>query len=348
MKVLITHELFPPDIIGGGERLTYKIAKELINRGFQVKVLTSGDPKIRWYENIETIRLPINRYLMNFSYPFIKKHSKDVDLIHTSSGNMCFPSYLAAKSNKKPICCYIHHIFGRYWVYVRGQILGRVFQIAEKIFLTRDYDAVIFQNYQSMKIGLELGIKKERIFMIHPGIDWKEYDMDVEKKRQVLFVGSLSMDRSLAKIKGLNCFIEAARLIPGVDFLVVGDVKNMQEKNIPKNVIFIGSKGKEELKRIYNESLVFCKPSITEGFSLTLLEAMASGCAIVSTIDIGQKGKIVKPENPLELADAIKHYLDNPVLAKKDGMENKKLAKKFTWKRFIDDLIKIYEYITSR
>jgi glycosyltransferase involved in cell wall biosynthesis len=347
MKILITHELFPPDVVGGGETLTYKIAKELINRGFQVKVLTSGNPRIRFYENIETIRVPVNRYLMNLSYPLIKRCSKYVDIIHTSSGNMCFPSYLAAKDNKKPICCYIHHIFGRNWVYVRGFLLGKIFQAAERYFLTRDYDAVIFQNDLSMNIGLEMGINKEKVFMVHPGIDWEEFDLDIQKKKQVLFVGSLSMDQSLAKIKGLDYFIEAARFIPDVKFLVVGGVKKMKI-DAPKNVIFMKAKGKDELRRIYNESLVFCKPSLAEGFGLSLLEAMASGCAIVSTIDIGQKGKIIRPQDVSSLVEAIKYYIEKPDVARKDGVENKKRVKKFTWKRFIDDLIKIYEYITSK
>jgi glycosyltransferase involved in cell wall biosynthesis len=347
MKILITHELFPPDVVGGGETLTYKITKELINRGFQVKVLTSGNPRIRFYENIETIRVPVNRYLMNLSYPLIKRCSKDVDIIHASSGNMCFPSYLAAKDNKKPICCYIHHIFGRNWVYVRGFLLGKIFQAAERYFLTRDYDAVIFQNDLSMNIGLEMGIKKEKIFMVHPGIDWKYFDMNIEKKKQVLFVGSIHMNESLAKIKGLDYFIEAARFIPDVKFLVIGEMKKVK-RDVPENVVFMKAKGMDDLKKIYNESLVFCKPSLAEGFGLTILEAMASGCAIVSTIDIGQKGKLIKPKDVSSLVDAIKYYIDNPNLAKKDGMKNKKIAKKFTWKRFIDDLIKIYEYITSK
>jgi glycosyltransferase involved in cell wall biosynthesis len=75
---------------------------------------------------------------------------------------------------------------------------------------------------------------------------------------------------------------------------------------------------------------------------------MASGCAIVSTIDIGQKGKIIRPQDVPSLVEAIKYYIEKPDVARKDGVENKKRVKKFTWKRFIDDLIKIYEYITSK
>ncbi|MBU5689130.1 MAG: glycosyltransferase family 4 protein [Candidatus Aenigmarchaeota archaeon] len=347
MKILITHELFPPDVVGGGETLTYKIAKELIERGFQVKVLTSGDPKIKYYENIETIRIPINRYLMNLSYPIIKKYAKVSDLIQTSSGNMCFPSFLAARSTKKPICCYIHHIFGYNWVYVRGPILGKVFQIAENFFLTRDYDAVIFQNDLSLNIGKSLGIKS-KTFIVHPGIDAENYYLNIERKNQVLFVGSLSMDKGLVKIKGLDVFLEAAKMLPNVKFLIAGGSDYLEKIKLPKNVVFLKAKNKQELIKLYNESLICCKTSLAEGFGLSLLEAMAGGCAIVSTIDIGQKGILVKPRDVLALTKAIKYYIENPEKARKDGEENRKIAKKFTWKKYIDDLIKIYEYITSK
>ncbi len=348
MKILITHELFPPEIVGGGETLTYKIAKELIDKGFEVKVLTTGDPKIKFYENIETIRIPINRYLMNFSYPLIKKYARNVDLIHTSSGNMCFPSFLAAKVCKKPICCYVHHIFGFNWVYVRGPFAGRIFQLAERFFMTRDFDAVIFQNDLSMNIGLSMGVSKQKSFIIHPGIDYQNYQLNLERKNQVLFVGSLSMDKNMIKIKGLEYFIEAAKRLPETKFLIAGGSKYLESVKLPENVVFLKAKNKEELAKIYNESLVFCKPSLAEGFGLSLLEAMASGCAIVSTIDIGQKGKIVKPMDVSSLTKAIKYYIENPDIAKKEGEENRKIAKSFTWKKFIDDLIKIYEYIISK
>jgi hypothetical protein len=52
MKVLITHEIFPPEFKGGGEFLMLKIAKLLVKNGFSVKVLTSGNPKIKFYEGI--------------------------------------------------------------------------------------------------------------------------------------------------------------------------------------------------------------------------------------------------------------------------------------------------------
>jgi hypothetical protein len=101
MKILITHEIFPPEFVGGGESLMLRICLGLKERGFDVKVLTSGNPKIKSYEGIETARIPINRYMMNLTLFQILKHAKEADLIQTSSGNLCFPSWLAAKILKK-------------------------------------------------------------------------------------------------------------------------------------------------------------------------------------------------------------------------------------------------------
>ena len=105
MRILITHELFPPNVAGGGEKLIFKIAKALVEKGHSVKVLTSGDSKIKEYDGIKTVRVPINRYSMNLTAFLIAYHTRDVDIIQTSSGNVCFPSWVAAKLMNK------HNVF---------------------------------------------------------------------------------------------------------------------------------------------------------------------------------------------------------------------------------------------
>lgn len=347
MKILIIHEVFPPDVTGGGETLTLKIAKGLKERGYSVKVLTTGDPRIKKYEGIETIRLPINRYLMNFAAPIIAWYARDADIIHTSSGNACFPSWIAAKILNKPICCYVHHIFGSYWKDIRDYI-GFLFQFIEKIFLTRDYNAIIFQNETSKRIGLKTGIEKKRIFVLQPGIDYQKFRMkNVKKEPFVLFVGNISMNKSMVKIKGLEYLIEAAKYFPKTKFYIIGEGSYLDElkKKSPVNIIFMGAMFGKKLIRMYNKALIFCLPSLTEGFGLSILEAMTSGCAIVSTVDIGQEGIIIKPKNVNEIVKGIKYYIDNPKKAKDVGIKNRKLAKKFTWKQFIDKLTKIYDSI---
>lgn len=351
MKILITHEIFPPERAGGGETVVYKTAKELIKKGHTVKVLTTGSQKIKKYDGIQTIRVPVNRYLMNLSFPIIAYHARDVDIIQTSSGNMCFPSWVAAKVLNKPISCYVHHIFGPYWKDVRGGVVGRVFQTFEKFFLSRSYDAVVFQNKSSMKLGLDIGVNKKIIRMLQPGIDHKKFQNKKTQKEQfVLFVGNLDMNKTMVKIKGLDYLIEAARQTPDVKFFVVGGGSHLEKlKNeAPSNVTFTGPLVGKPLLELYSRSSIFCLTSLSEGFGLSVLEAMASGCAIVSTIDIGQKGILIKPKRSKDIVRAVNYLIKNKKQSGKMGNENRNLAKKFTWNSFSDKLVKVYEEIIQK
>jgi glycosyltransferase involved in cell wall biosynthesis len=343
MKILITHEVFPPEAFGGGELVVFEIARRLIMNGFDVKVLTTGNPRIKEYNGIPTIRLPVHRYLMNLTAPWIYRYSRDCDLIQTNNYNACYPSFLAGKWAKKPIVCLVHGIYGDGWIDMRGQVLGRLSKWIEKFQLCQKYNKIIFLSEHARKEGLKMGIPKGITEVIKPGIPrgFKSYKMG-KKEQFVLFVGRL------AKQKGLDYLIAAAKELPDVKFILAG--KGEEEKRLksiaPQNVEFLGFVSQEKLIKLYAKAQIFCLPSIGEGFGLVLLEAMASGCAIISTIDIGQKGILIKPKSSEEIVRAVKFLIDNKEEAREMGKRNRELARGFTWEKFFRDLIKVYASIT--
>jgi len=350
MKILIVQEFFPPDVVGGGETLALKLATLLKEKGHEVKVLCTGKISEKTYLGIRTIRIPVNRYLMNLFFPLVVWHARDVDIIQTTSGNTAFPSWIAAKFLRKPVVCYVHHIAGKNWRYIRGPILGHIFQFMEKIFLGRSFDKVIFQNKHSKSIGRSVGIKNSQMVMITPGIDCEKYNpRGIKKENFVLFVGSIKMSKQIVNVKGLNHLLESAKMLPHVKFVVVGGGEYLDElkKESPVNVEFTGPLIGKPLLSMFKKASIFCLPSLSEGFGITILEAMAAGCAIISTIDIGQRGYMIKPENPEEIVNGINYYIKNSKKALSDGNKNIELAKKFTWDRFINSFIRIYEVLTK-
>lgn len=340
MKVLITHELFPPEVWRMGEKVMYEIARKLKDRGIEIKVLTTGNPKIKGINGIPTVRLPINRYLMNLSVFNICKHVKGFDLIQTSNYNACFPSFLAGKLLGKPVVCLVQGAYGEKWLKMRGPLFGSISMIAEKFQINHDYDKMIFLSDYARKAALDIGVDKKITEVIKPGIELKKYKIG-KKEPFVLFAGRL------AKQKGLEYLIEAAKELPETDFLIAGSGEQERKlKSIaPKNVKFLGFVSGKKLIELYSKALIFCLPSIGETFGFVQLEAMASGCAIVSTVPFEFSGIRVEAGNSKMLKDAIEKLLNNKKMTIRMGRKNRMLAKKYDWDSFIDRLIEIYEKI---
>jgi glycosyltransferase involved in cell wall biosynthesis len=98
---------------------------------------------------------------------------------------------------------------------------------------------------------------------------------------------------------------------------------------------------------MYRRAGVVVCASLNEGFGLALLEAMACGCPIVSTVDIGQAGPKVRPKDGRALANAIRGYAGSSN-ASADGRRNVAAARKHTWGNFYDGFERIYDGLNKR
>ena len=102
---------------------------------------------------------------------------------------------------------------------------------------------------------------------------------------------------------------------------------------------------------------VYCLPSLWEGLSIALLEAMAMGKAIVATPTDGTKEVIVHEKNglvipynaPEALADAIVRLQNSPVLYEQCSKQAQQLVKtRFNAQRVSDAVTKIYEQVIAQ
>ena len=339
MKVLFVHELFPPDVAGGGELIVAEFSKRLSAKGIEIEVVTTGNPKTTSFDGIQTHRIPINRYLMNAAFPIIAKRAKDFDLIQSFSFNASLPSYIAGKLKHKPIVNFVLGVYGQQWLDIKGPVLGRIFALLERMQLVHDFDKSLFLSEFSRRIGIKIGIKRESTDVVYPGVDAKIFRPG-EKEGFVLFVGRLSRQ------KGLDYLLTAAKALPHVKFVIVGDGEEATRlrKIAPLNVEFKGwlKPMSSELVELYSKASIFCLPSIGEGFGIVLLEAMASGCAIVSTLPLDYEGTKVPPKDPIALRDAIRSLIDSPDRIEAMGKKNVKLSKKYDWETSSEKLKRLY------
>ncbi|MBY0588210.1 glycosyltransferase family 4 protein [bacterium] len=343
MKILFTHERFAPDFAGGGEYVVLETARHLRRRGVDVRVLTMGDPSVTDYEGIPTQRLAGHRYRMNGKSREIARAAADVDLIQTFNYHACYPSFRAGRTLRKPVVCQFLAVFGKAWLEMKGPWIGRAFQAYERFLLGLPFARSVFLSSYSMELARSLGPALPKGQIIAPGIDLVHYAPRWPKDPIVLFVGKLDVR------KGVDDILEAARQLPHVSFLMYGwgEREASLRASAPLNVKVESFERGMPLVDRFARARVFVFPSRAETFGIAIVEAMASGCAIVSSIPVGFEGVPIVAGDMDGLVRALQQLWDDPSECERMGRVNMQRAENFTWERCIDLTIAMYEEILS-
>jgi glycosyltransferase involved in cell wall biosynthesis len=136
--------------------------------------------------------------------------------------------------------------------------------------------------------------------------------IQVEKENIVITVGLIDSERTFY-LKGIDTFVEVARLLPEIKFMIIGLSKNLPQnilKTLPQNLEYFDRVNHNELETYYKKAKIYCQFSRSESFGVAIVEAMNFACIpIVSNVGgmpelVGKEGKIVK-RNPEIIAKLI-------------------------------------------
>jgi len=121
--------------------------------------------------------------------------------------------------------------------------------------------------------------------------------------------------------KGLDVFLEAARLVPELPFVLVGSRPGPATDRLvgrcPPNVRLLGPVSDQELRERFRRARVYAQLSRYEAFGSALGEAMSCGCVPVGTrvggirTLIGDAGFYVPEEDPAATAIAIRQAFNH-------------------------------------
>ena len=133
---------------------------------------------------------------------------------------------------------------------------------------------------------------------------------------RVLWLGTLCLR------KGLPYAIEAAKRLLGkpVTFTFAGPAPvDLAVIDWPENVVVIGQVPRTEVSSLWRSHHVFILPTLSDGFAITQIEAMAHGLPIIVTpncgdvVEDGLSGVLVPPRDSAALADAVLRFLDGEI-----------------------------------
>lgn len=160
--------------------------------------------------------------------------------------------------------------------------------------------------------------------------------------------------------KGVEHFVEAARYLPDVAFLVAGEGSSLEAMkrlaasfDVADRVRFLGRVSQENLTKLYAACDVFVLPSVSrlEAFGIVALEAMATGKPVVvadipgvrEVIEDGREGLLADPVNPQDLAERIRALLADPAHAREMGRRGReKVLSTFSIEKVTDQIEAVY------
>ena len=151
---------------------------------------------------------------------------------------------------------------------------------------------------------------------------------------RVLFLGQVILR------KGIQYLIEAAAILQNqpVIFDVVGPlgITEMAIKTAPSNMIFHGPISRIQATKYFANARIFVLPTLSDGFAITQLEAMAHGLPVITTANCGKvvtdgiDGLIVPTRNAIALADAIRSLIDDPAKLESMSIAAREKSESFT------------------
>lgn len=366
--------------LGGVERYTYNLAKTLIHHGNNVIVVTSNLGNMNYHEISEGIEIyRVNCLnLMDGRYPILKKDKlykrtmqtlkrKKIDsvIVNTRFYLHSLIGMKFAYVNSIP-CITIEH--GTSHLTVHNKFLDFCGSIFEHCLTKIDYKYC--KNYYGVSLACNEWLKHFNIEA--KGVIYNSIDVDeVNNYLNDLLVSyrdkynipkgavTIGFTGRLIEEKGILELINVVKRINknggNIYLFIAGDGDLLSTISMEKNekIILLGRIDNREVISLLKDIDIFCLPSVSEGFSTSILEAVACKCYVITTARGGAKeillddsyGTIIKNNSESLLYSALCNVINNKNL-RKIGIDKsyKELVSNFTWEnaaKKVEDIFNI-------
>jgi len=368
--------------VGGPPTLLKALNKELIDRGYQVKVLTFGSKSEtknysypvktvsnKWPSFLKSflylikglilgLRTDIiynqDLYTPGFTGLIIKKIFKK-KLITRFVGDSAWEVALNKRETTDDIMDFQNNKYSK-MIERRKKTRKRILENSDKV--------IVVSNFLK-ELAIKIGVPEEKIKVIYNSIDFLEIEngLKVNLKKELNITGKVILTNArLTPWKGVDMLIKIIpRLIEkykNIKFIIIseGPERENLEKlafdlDVEDHVFFAGRINRELVVEYLKISDVFVLNTNYEGMSFVLLEAMKVGTPIITTraggnpetIKDKETGLLVDYRNKEQWIEAINNILDNQDLAEKLVKQAKNDLKRFDWNNLVKETVNIFE-----
>ncbi len=175
----------------------------------------------------------------------------------------------------------------------------------------------------------------------------------------VLFMGRLNWK------KGIDRLILAMRDVPGTDLVLAGNDEEgyreqleriAQDAGVSMRIRYAGQVSGEQKADLLRSAAVLALPSHSENFGNVVLEAMAEGCPVVISPQVGLAQTVretgcgeVSDSEPQTLARTLSHLLADPEGRRRMGEAGRRTAKeRFSWDKIAEQMEREYRELVLK
>lgn len=377
-SVLMLSQTFYP-VLGGSEKQALEISRALAARSIKVTALTRQPGGLPAEEDIGGVR--VKRLcvfgpraldsalfmLKSFFWLLANKSSYDVVHVHLASSPAVAAVLASRFTGKKTlvklgggkgvdeITLSMNSLLGRlklaFFRASRPELLVMNGEVYNWLSGTPEFSDLRLKQFRN---GVDTG--RYTPLLYSEKIKAKE-ELGLDNSQLFLFVGRLSPEKRVKE------FIEAWAEIfseepvpPRARLLIVGEgpgrgvlERAVSDLGLAGSVTLAGRK--DDLLPYYRAADVFILPSISEGLSNSMLEAMACGVAVMASrvggardaVEPGVSGTLFDPLSRAELKDCLRAHMADRGLAVRMGEQaRKKAVERYSMSRVADELLEIY------
>ncbi len=194
-------------------------------------------------------------------------------------------------------------------------------------------------------------VKQERIAVVPNAVDLESIDVRIAacgpSHRHRHGITRIVCTGRLERNKGQAVLVRAVAGLPDTELILVGD--GSQRSALASLISKLGLRGRVslagnltdlEMTALYLSADIYCQPSLYEGSSIAVLEAMAHGLPVVAArtgglpdkVIPGRTGFLVDPGSTEQLAQALAVLRDDPELRAAMGRNGRELVRsKYSW-----------------
>ncbi len=349
---------YPPHL-GGMENCAAQIAEGFVDKGYVVSVYTSdigcsqhavvpSKAHVHYLKSVEFAHTPLIATLF-FRLLALPRHS----LMHLHVSQAFTPEivYMVSKLRGIPYIAHIHldvdpsGPFGFLLETYKKVFLKRVLKSAAKI--------ICLSEPQKQLIAAKYALPLESIVVIPNGVA-EEYFVDKKAggTPHLLFVGRLAAQKNLALL------IKAVAQMQTKVFVdIVGEGEEraniealIQEYGL-QNITLHGMRTGQELLELYKSADVFVLPSLKEGVSLSMLEALAAGLPVVASDSpeirpiLAECGVLIQDPTATNYAQALDTLLSDKDKLQRLTTLSVQKARLYSWKSVLESIENLYKEV---